>query len=300
MSAVPRARPDGEHPRAFLYRVNGVELAVYEWAGDGPALLFAHATGFHARCWDQVIRLLPGRRAIAVDLRGHGRSEKPAPPYRWSLVGDDVVALVRSLDLRGAVGVGHSMGGHSLTYAAGREPPRFGALLLVDPVIRERAAYAQGPRGVPGSSFVSRRRNEWSSAAEMVERFAGREPFRRWQPRVLRDYCEFGLRARPDGPGFMLACPPEIEADLYAHAEGTDVSEEIARIAFPVRILRASPAPPGEFGRSFNASPTDPELASRFAHAEDVLLPKATHFIPMESPDLVATHVETLIGATAG
>src|SRR3954454_6043345 len=122
-------------PTLTTMAVNGLDLAVWDWPGAGPPILFAHATGFHGRCWDAVIRRLPGRRAIAVELRGHGRSAKPDPPYRWSDFGADVAEVARQLDLLGAVGVGHSMGGHSMAIAAARRPEAFSSLLLVDPVI---------------------------------------------------------------------------------------------------------------------------------------------------------------------
>ena len=41
-------------------------------------------------------------------------------------------------------------------------------------------------------------------------------------------------------------------------------------------------------------SPTAPDVASRFAHGLDVLLPDNTHFIPMESPALVAEHIKAI------
>ncbi len=287
-------RPPGEEPAERRISVNDVDLCIFEWPGDGPPLLFAHATGFHARCWDEVIRRLPGRRAISIDMRGHGRSEKPADAdYDWRHFGDDVTALVRALDLARIVAVGHSMGGHSVTYAAGREPERFSALLLVDPVIRTRegyreAAIAQTREDVSNSSFVARRRNEWASVDEMVDRFAGRVPFSRWDPQVLRDYCRHGLLPAPGGEGFVLACPPAVEAAIYAHAGRTDVYDVIPRIQVPVRVLRAPPAAPG--AAAFSGSPTAPDLAAHFAHGEDLPLPDATHYIPMESPALVARH----------
>lgn len=47
--------------------LNDLDIAVYEW-GDPqvvlPAILFAHATGFHARLWDQVIARLPDYEVI--------------------------------------------------------------------------------------------------------------------------------------------------------------------------------------------------------------------------------------------
>ena len=81
------------------------------------SLLLAHATGFHARCWDQVIAHLGERHVIAVDQRGHGRSDK-MPITDWRVLGEDLDALVRALELRDLVGVGHSMGGHAMVEAA--------------------------------------------------------------------------------------------------------------------------------------------------------------------------------------
>ena len=69
------------------------------------------------------------RRIIAVDQRGHGRSDK-VTRIRWREFGRDLAELVRRLDLRNVVGVGHSAGGHAMTEAAalgGRPFPAPGA-----------------------------------------------------------------------------------------------------------------------------------------------------------------------------
>ena len=105
--------------------VSGTTLAVWDWAGPaGTALLFTHANGFHGRCWDEVIALLPEYRCVALDLRGHGRSAKPAPPASWRTFGEDVAAVARELGLRDAVGIGHSVGGHATALAAALAPRR--------------------------------------------------------------------------------------------------------------------------------------------------------------------------------
>ncbi len=282
-------------PAESRHRVNGVELCLFEWGagrrGEGPTLFFAHATSFHARCWDRVIARLPGRHVYAVDMRGHGRSEQPPPPYIWRAFGEDVTELARQLDLRGAVAIGHSSGGHAVTLAAALEPQRFSALLLIDPVIPHREAYRRRAER-PGPD-ASRRRNEWASPDEMFDSFKDRPPFSQWDPEVLRDYCDYGLMPAPGGDGFVLACPPEIEAATYAGSSGSDIYDEIATITAPVRVIRAR-EPEGE-RQGFGTSPTAPDLASHFPNAEDVYLPDATHYIPMESPDLVARHVEEML-----
>ncbi len=274
-----------------MLAVNGVELAIYERPGDGPAVLLAHANGFHARCWDQVIAALPGRRCLAVDLRGHGQSSKPSPPYRWRDFGADLAAAALALELRGAVGVGHSLGGHAVTLAAALAPDTFARLVLLDPVIFPRAHYDQ-PAGA-GFAFVARRRNQWASADEMFARFRDRLPFSRWQPAVLRDYCQHGLVPDPSGDGWVLACPPAIEADVYRGLDA-DIYPDLAAVTATVQVVRAAPPhDPAVFDLS--SSPTAPDLAAHFRRATDELLADCSHFIPMEVPALVAQRISAAV-----
>ncbi len=269
--------------------VNGQSLTVWQWAGHSPPVVFCHATGFHGRCWDQIVARLPGRHCIALDFRGHGRSSKPAPPYSWRAFGDDLAALLAHFEIRNAVGVGHSMGGHSLVQAAASMPQAFSRLVLLDPVIRPRPAYT-GP--MPQLDFVLRRRNDWASPEQMFDRFHDRAPFASWAVAVLHDYCNFGLVPSESGSGFLLACPPAIEAAIYSNnsAKESDLYDEIPTIEIPVRVIRSG----GEFhGSNFMASPTAIDLASFFPHGEDIPLTGISHFIPMEAPDLTAQWIAT-------
>ena len=272
-------------------QVEGVELAVWERAGSDPAVLFCHATGFHARCWDYIVELLPAVRVVAIDMRGHGRSTKPAPPIPWKQFGRDVAAVARELGVRDLIGVGHSMGGHSLVVAAAQYPEAFGELILLDPVILPRGAYI-GPYEEP--HYARKRRNRWSSPQAMIERFRERAPFDKWNARVLNDYCEYGLL--PDGDEFVLACPPEIEGAIYeqSRARESDPSQEIADLAIPVEVVRANAKTTDDPGRDMTASPTDPALASRFTQGRELLVP-FTHFIPMEAPEFVAERIAEAI-----
>jgi pimeloyl-ACP methyl ester carboxylesterase len=275
-------------PVTSRHAVNGVELQVYEWTGDGPTVLFAHATGFLARCWDEVVSRLPGFRCIAIDMRGHGLSSQPEPPYPWRKFGEDVAALCRELGIEGAIGVGHSKGGYAVTLAAALEPSIFSKLVLVDPVILARSAYAETRPG--GEHFAARRRNEWPSPEAMFESFHKRPPFSLWDPAVLRDYCQYGLVPNPAGEGLVLACPPRIEAATYAGSAGGDIYDEIATIDIPVRILRAKERD-SDYLSDMSRSPTTPNLARHFRHAEDVYVPQYTHFIPMQNPGFVAEQI---------
>jgi lipase len=269
-------------------------IAYVEWGRVGdPVILLLHATGFHARCWDQVVRALPpGFRVIAVDMRGHGRSEKTGPIDDWAIPARDFAELVEGLKLEGAIGVGHSMGGHSLVQIAATHPGMFDRLVLIDPVIMAPEVYAQRSLLPPGTEHpVARRRNRWSTWQEMFDAFKDRNPYALWAPKVLEDYCHHGLQPAEDG-GFQLACPPAVEASIYMGSIGTDIYDAVRKVEAPVTILRAKERPLGPRERmDFSDSPTWPKLASIFKNGRDVYLPHLTHFIPMQDPKLTARFI---------
>ncbi|NNC73761.1 MAG: alpha/beta hydrolase, partial [Sphingomonadaceae bacterium] len=207
-------------PAEHYFDSHGTRLCYFEW-GDpsGQPILLLHATGFHARCWDQVIAHLPhDHRIIAVDQLGHGRSSKPDTLSDWGETAEPVAALVEALDLSRIIGAGHSGGGHYLVQLAAQMGERFERLVLIDPVIMKPSMY-DTPSPFHAYSIdehpIARRRDRWASPDEMFERFKDRSPYDLWQPEVLRDYCEYGLLPAEDGDGFVLACPARLEASVY-------------------------------------------------------------------------------------
>lgn len=277
-------------PREHSLPVNGAAIAWVEWGTPGrPVVLLSHATGLHARCWDEVARHLDGFYVIAPDHRGHGRSENSAP-FSWEQFGADLTDLIVDLDLSDITGVGHSMGGHSFVIAAAREPERFRQLVLFDPVIFEPSRYAVPPDLSEIEHPVARRRNVWASPQQMYETFRDRRPFSRWNAAVLRDYCEHGLA--PDGAGYKLACPPEIEAAIYVSSMSCDIYDDVALVDIPVTVVRAESRGFDAGLHDFSLSPTWPELAGRFARGRDLFVPEWSHFLPQENPALAASIIK--------
>ncbi len=268
--------------------MNGVEIAIWEWPGQGQPVLFCHATSFHARIWDQVIARLPGHRCFTFDARGHGRSSKPAPPYAWRDFGADVAAVAESLGLSGAVGVGHSMGGHAVTLGAALNLAAFSALLLFDPVIRAKDQYL-GPWGKTG--FVAKRRNRWASPEEMFERFKERPPFDSWDRKRAAGLLPIRTVAGWRGATSSRARPK-------SKLRSTKTARRRNRTFTPRSPRSRSPSTwfgPDKFRDPANvmgSSPTTPDLAASFARGADTLLQEHSHFIPMESPELVAKMIE--------
>lgn len=286
-------------PHERRLRVNGIELTIFEWGigfkERGDPVVLAHATGFHARCWDRMIPLLGARRVVAIDARGHGRSEKTFP-VRWAEFGRDMAGVVDALDLHNVVGVGHSMGGHAMVEAAAARPKRFRRLVLIDPVIGAPEEYADGERlteRLRGMQHpTAKRRNHWASADEMFERFKDRPPFASFDRGVLRDYCDYGLLPNPEGRGLVLACPPAFEAAVYMASRGNrGIYDSVRAVTVPVLVVRAMEAPRERGMMDFRYSPTFPGLVRHFPRAREIYLPERTHFLPLEDPPLVARYI---------
>lgn len=300
------ATAQAAEPALHRLRLNDCELACYErhpeLRGRGPTLFFVHATGFHARVWDGIIARLPDTHSVALDQRGHGRSEKKSLSH-WRTAGEDQAALVEALDLDEIVGVGHSMGAHGMIDAAAACPDRFRRLVLIDPTVSAPETYAGGgdlPRFRQGELHpAAKRRNRFESVEAMIARLKDRSSFPRFDPQMFRDYCEHALTPAEDGDGFVLACPPEIEASVYMSARSNGGVYDSARsLEIPVLVLRAQ-EPSGEMTgpMAFSTSPTWPGLAAEFANGREIHYPDKTHFLPMEIPDEVAALIRTELEA---
>ena len=115
----------------------GPRLRVLHWGEDNADLrphLLVHGLASNARLWDGVAATLAatGRRAVAVDLRGHGLSDKPDDGYDMASVADDVAALIAALGWDRPVVSGQSWGANVVLELAARHPAVAGAVVCVD------------------------------------------------------------------------------------------------------------------------------------------------------------------------
>ncbi len=134
--------PSTPLPRSELIDIGrGPRLHVLHWGEDHhdptPQVLI-HGLASNARLWDGVAASLAakGRRAMAVDLRGHGRSDKPEDGYEMASVADDVAALLHTVGFTAAgtraVVSGQSWGANVVIEFAHRHPDAAGAVVCVD------------------------------------------------------------------------------------------------------------------------------------------------------------------------
>ncbi len=100
-----------------------------------PAVLFLHSLAGNSGQWSEELERLrrSGRRAVALDLRGHGRSDPPAEGnFIVDAYASDALAAADGIGLERFVLVGHSMGAAVAARVATRAPERVSRLLLVD------------------------------------------------------------------------------------------------------------------------------------------------------------------------
>jgi pimeloyl-ACP methyl ester carboxylesterase len=119
-------------------------LHVDDGGNGGLPVVFVHGFAGSSVHWQrQLEHLRTRRRALALDLRGHGRSDAPRDDD-WSLPSQasDIAAVVDTLALPRFVLVGHSMGGAAAAAYAGREPQRVAGLVLVGAPGRSSAEQA--------------------------------------------------------------------------------------------------------------------------------------------------------------
>lgn len=271
-------------PVTRFYPAGGLNLAVHEWPSDagGTPLVFAHATGFHGRVWDAIVERFPDHPAYAIDLRGHGQS-RAGPIDDWRMLASDVAEFLGQAGITGAIGIGHSMGAHTLLQVAADHRHAFSRLVLFDPVILAPEFYAPGqPLYTAENPHPAiRRKRDFASADAMIERFRDRDPYDLFNARVFADYCRHGLTQAASGEGLELACAPEVEASVYASSRSNAGILEAARtVDIPVLVVRAQMTSLNDF----KSSPTWPQLAAQLPQGTDLYRPDMTHFHPFQDP----------------
>ncbi|KEO89243.1 alpha/beta hydrolase [Erythrobacter longus] len=286
-----------KNPITRHIKAGDITLAYHEWPSENeaaPTLLIAHATGFHGRCYDAIAAHFPDARVIAVDMHGHGQSTGE-PLSEWQIVVDELTDLIDHLELSGAVAMGHSMGGHAVLRAAAKRPDAFRSLVLFDPVILSPEFYqVEVPGFAPGQMHpAAKRKRDFASVEEMIERFQTRDPYNLFRPDVFENYCRCGLTPVEDG-GFELSCSPEMEAGMYMSSlSGAPALDAATKVATPTTVVRAMQLEE----RDFKGSPTWPGLAASMPNGIDMNRPDMTHFHPFQDPDDAARIIREAMNA---
>jgi pimeloyl-ACP methyl ester carboxylesterase len=286
-----------ERTRKDIAREGG-RVSYLEWDSTHPALHFAHANGFNGEAYNTLLAPLASRFQIfASDLRGHGFTTLPTTPglsKGWTVYGADLNDYLGRVHPGPLVLAGHSMGAIASLMVAAHHPERVRALVLAEPVLVPPMAFAlmrlarlTGMRPpVPDLAVRAERRREiFASFDEAFFAYRGRGAFKSWPEQVLRDYLLGGLISTGNGTEVRLACPPQWEAANFRSSP-----PGIARLASLVRC-------PLTIIVGENGTAREREVGvmlRRHRRARLVKVPGASHFLPMERPDIVRDEIERI------
>jgi pimeloyl-ACP methyl ester carboxylesterase len=251
----------------FLYRD---EIALYYegTSGDGPPVVLIHGWCCdHTFFAPQVAHFAQaGHAVIALDLRGHGRSDKPHQNYPISAFADDVVWVCGQLGLSRPLLVGHSMGGIVAFDVACRHPDLPSAVVMLDSAVvlpaAVRVAIPQVLDRLRGPGYAAALRELVNGAFFLPTDDAVR------RARILN---------------VMTAAPQHVMAAAYAGLADYDAAAVASRLKAPILYVTANePSPRADMDRLG-------ELVPHLLRGQTV---GSGHFCQLEVPEQVNAMID--------
>ena len=259
----------------------GGAIALHCLGGDGPPLLFVHATGFNARTYGPFIEsFLPHFTVWGPDLRAHGWSTPPADgDYEWTSLAADLLVVVDHLGISAGEldCVGHSVGAATILLADAMRPGLIRRMYGYEPVMwRPGEAFEQGEN--PLIAGARKRREVFESRAEALERFSARPPFSQCRADALHSYVMHAFEDLDDGT-VRLRCRGRDEAETY-DGERVSTSDRIAGCKAKVVLGKGMDQGFGNLGEP---------AAEVLSNVKSVSYPDLGHFGPLEAPNRLAS-----------
>jgi pimeloyl-ACP methyl ester carboxylesterase len=253
---------------------DGVALRYEKADGALTPIMFVHGWccdhSYFAPQFEHFAEL--GHTVVAVDLRGHGESDRPEGDYSMRVFADDLAWLAGELGLGSPVFVGHSMGGVIAFELAIHHPDVPAAIVMIDsPVVRPAASRARMP------AFLEALRGpDYRSA--------------------LTDYVEQALFLPTDEPerrADILARMPETTRHVMIAAfEGMrdfDPEQAAGHVRLPTLYIAADDRPLSDLPHLFQLAP-------------DMLFGQTVgsgHFCQLEVPEQVNAMIARFLAVTS-
>lgn len=247
--------------------------------GDGPPLFLIHGIGASRQSWTGVIAALKDRyRCISYDLRGHGLSPVPRPPYTLHALVDDLEALRSELGISRAHFAGHSLGGMIGPAYARRYPERVLSLGVLS-----TAAFRTEDDSTKVKGVVAAMRAK--GIAPVLETLKDRwftPEFAAVKPDVIARRMQQ-----------VIDCDPEVFLSVFDIYAGTEMAPWLHEVAAPSLVLT---------GENDGGCPPrlNEQIAKAMPASELVILEGLRHAILLEAPERVAAAMATFLGKVNG
>lgn len=259
---------------------DGTELWLTSEDGDGPPVVLLHGLACNGSMWSEVrSRLVPARRVIVIDLRGHGRSVPVRDGFCLEQQADDVRVLLEELDLRDSVLVGHSGGGYAAL-----------AFAVQFPDVARHRVRGIVTIGTSGTLVSARERLILRfSASQAFYSLLGIPPLGR---QLVRKGA-FGSRPQPplvEATRIMaVECPRATKAGWVRAISGTSQQEAIRGLTVPLVAATGS--------QDATVPPRRVEaLARNSPRGSSEILDGCGHMAPVENPSAVTALILNVAG----
>jgi 3-oxoadipate enol-lactonase len=240
------------------YRVSG--------RADGLPVVLIHGFPFSSRIWESQVRTLePSCRVLTYDVRGHGQSDPGDGQYLIEGFVDDLLELMRRVEMPSAALCGLSMGGYIALRAAEREPSSCRALVLCDTRSEADTDEARLKRAAAVRAIREK------GVAEYAEAFLKQV----FAPESFESRREAVEQVR----GIIAATPARtLIGTLIALAARTDTTASLARLRIPALVV---------VGEHDAVTPVAAARAlhERIAGSELAIIPGAGHLPNLERPE---------------
>lgn len=253
---------------------NGVSIHYLRTGGAKPPVVLLHGLMGSGACWTLLARALEHEfDAVMPDARGHGTSSAPQRGYGYDDHANDVVGLLRKLQLARPVLLGHSMGGMTAALVASRNERSLRGLVLVDPTFLS----AERQREVRESDVLAQHQRALGmSKSDLIAQSRARNPLR--SPELIELQAE--ARLQTASAAFEVLTPPY---PAYRDVVRTiDVPTLLVIGDDPVVTLEMAT-----------------ELQDLNAHVRIEQIENAGHGLPFERPDRLAQAVLSFLRGLA-
>jgi pimeloyl-ACP methyl ester carboxylesterase len=260
-----------------LRREDGTALFYEEAQGDEPPILLVHGIAcdhtHFAPQFEYFARR--GHRVVAMDLRGHGKSDKPHQSYTMQLFTDELAWMCAQIGLKKPVVVGHSLGGVVALALAMRYPDLPSAIVMVDaPVVRPAEGHAAMQR------FLEQLRSaDYREFRELMRGFVSNVLF------IPTDDQERKERIVQQ----MSSAPQHVVVSTFEGMRDYDPTKAGGGLAVPALYVAANePQPRSDMG-SFH------EMFPQVLHGKTV---GSGHFCQLEVPEQVNAMIDRFLAIT--
>jgi len=282
---IPFERPPVVSRSTFALP-SGQKLSYLRWGEGAPELVFLHGGAQNAHTWDTVLLAL-GRPAIAVDLPGHGHSDRRADrdygPWKNA---DAVAPLLESVAPAARCVIGMSLGGATTIRLAAQRPDLCRRAVFIDVTPQINDPSRELTTAERGTVALIAAAPTYDSFEEMADAAVALSPYRaaasvrrgvRHNARRLDDgrwtwrYDLFG--PPPDAPTGVVGAPPWVDF--------TSLWEDVSAIGVPCLFVRGGLSP---FVREEDLV----EMQHRLPSLEVVVVEEAGHAVQSDRPLVLA------------